>query len=132
MCPDPCTHIHTHTTGTDNANIVVSSWVDLCRFLGSPEHPEECKLGLQPISESLNFLSSHFHELRSTSGQSVYSLINKEYVPVISQFINSLCVAMVTKWMEAISMGTAKSEEGTKRNNELLHEFEHCITSHIL
>ena len=69
-------------------------------------------LGLKQLQETARLLSQHYLELRTTSMQTLFSLINKEYVPFISKFIHQLCLAMVAKWAESISMGTTAFAEG--------------------
>ena len=98
--------------------MVLTSWSDLCRIVCSSSSPESCKLGLQQTGESLQLLSSHYLELRCASEQTLYSLLSKEYVPLIGKFIELLCIAMVTKWNKAIAEDTAKPPED---ENELVH-----------
>ena len=98
--------------GTDNANVILSSWSDLCQIVCSSSSPESCKLGLQQATESLQLLSSHYLELRCASEQTLYSLLSKEYVPLIGKFIEMLCIAVVTKWKKAIAEDTAKPTAG--------------------
>ena len=99
-------------SGTDNANVILTSWTDLCQIVCSTPSPESCKLGLQQAGESLQLLSSHYLELRSASEQTLYSLLSKEYVPLIGKFIELLCIAVATKWKKAIAEDTAKPTEG--------------------
>ena len=98
--------------GTDNANIILSSWNDLCQTVCTDSSPESCKLGLQQARESLQLLASHYLELRSASEQTLYSLLSKEYVPLIGKFIELLCIAVVTKLKKAIAEDTSKPTEG--------------------
>lgn len=98
--------------GTDNANVVLTSWSDLCQIVCSDSSPESCKLGLQQTRESLQLLSSHYLELRCAAEQTLYSLLSHEYVPLIGRFIELLCIAVVTKWKKAIAEDTAKPTEG--------------------
>lgn len=101
-------------SGTDNANMILTSWSDLCQIVCSSSSPDSCKLGLQQAGESLQLLSSHYLELRCASEQTLYSLLSKEYVPLIGKFIEMLCVAVVTKWKKAIAEDTAKPTEGER------------------
>ena len=101
------------TTGTDNANIILGVWTDLCQLISSRDSPLPCRLGLQQTRESLNVLSSHYLELRGASEQTLYSIISKEYVPLVGKFIEFLCIAMAMKWKNAIAEETAKPVEGS-------------------
>ena len=103
---------HVPYSGTDNANVILTSWNDLCKIVCSDSSPELCKLGLQQARESLQLLSSHYLELRCASEQTLYSLLSKEYVPLIGKFIELLCIAVATKWKKAIAEDTAKPTEG--------------------
>lgn len=108
-------HWFSSHSGTDNANVILTSWSDLCHIVCSTSSPESCKLGLQQVGESLQLLSAHYLELRCASEQTLYSLLSKEYVPLIGKFIELLCIAVANKWKKAIAEDTAKPTEGENK-----------------
>ena len=61
---------------SDSANIVPKSWNDLCTITGPKDSPELCKLGLQDVRESLQLLSQHYLNRRSSTRQTLYSIIS--------------------------------------------------------
>jgi hypothetical protein len=95
--------------------VILTSWSDICQIVCSSSSPESCKLGLQQAGESLQLLSSHYLELRCASEQTLYSLLSREYIPLIGKFIELLCIAVVTKWKKAIAEDTAKPTEGERK-----------------
>ena len=101
-----------HNPGTDNANIILSSWLDLCKIICSGDSLDSCRLGLDQAKESIKVLSSHYLGLRTASEQTLYSLIFREYVPLVGKFIELLCIVVAANWMNAIAEGTAKPPEG--------------------
>ena len=101
-----------HNPGTDNANIILGSWSDLCKIICSSDSPDSCKLGLDQAEESIKLLSSHYLGLRTASEQTLYSIIFREYVPLIGKFIELLCIAVAANWRNAVAEETAKPTEG--------------------
>ena len=101
--------------------MILTSWSDLCKIVCSDTSPDSCKLGLQQAGESLQLLATHYLELRYASEQTLYSLLSKEYIPLIGKFIELLCIAVATKWKKAIAEDTAKPSEG---GNEVLKHVE--------
>ncbi len=93
--------------GSDNGSITIDVWNDLCTLVGSHDTLNGCNLSLNLIRDSIKLLSSNYVQKRMISGESLYSLLIKEYVPVIGNFIRGLCLGLVERWVEAVSMETA-------------------------
>ena len=93
--------------GSDNGSITIDVWNDLCTLVGSHDTLNGCNLSLNLIRDSIKLLSPNYVQKRMISGESLYSLLIKEYVPVIGNFIRGLCLGLVERWVEAVSMETA-------------------------
>ena len=99
--------------GTDSSNIIPVSWSDLCLVISPKDHPGEgCRLGLHEVQESARLLSQHYLEKRTSSGQTLYSLIAWEYIPLVGQFLHLLCQALVSMWADNVAMDAAKPSAG--------------------
>ncbi len=109
---DPIVNIFLSNLGSDNGSITIDVWNDLCTLVGSHDSMDGCKLGLNLIQDSIKLISSNYVQKRMISGETFYSLINREYVSVIGKFVRGVCLGLVERWAESISMDTADHSAG--------------------
>lgn len=98
--------------GSNNGSIATDVWDDLCTLVGSHDTMSGCKLSLNLIQDSIKLMSSNYVQKRIISGETFYTLINREYVPVIGKFVRGLCLGLVERWAESVSMETADHSAG--------------------
>ena len=99
-------------TGTENSTICVNVWSDLRRTITSPETPKSSSLGLQLIHESLDLLTRTYQTARLYSSDSLYSVVSSNYIPLIGQYLKQICLGMVSRWADDITMNSAEYTEG--------------------
>ena len=49
---------------------------------------------------------------RTVTRETLYSQVSWDYIPELGQFLSTVCITLVYKWEESISMGTTSHQEG--------------------
>ena len=99
-------------SGTDKNQLSPRCWEDISEIVNNCSSPDNCRLGLQRVQDTLSYLAHHFMEKRLFVQESLYDVLSHDYVDPIGQFLNMLCISMVTGFAESVETGNSTHEQG--------------------